>query len=146
MDTLGDFTVAWYTSQFSIQEAVKIPEVKATEEKMKQIPDNSQRDVKKVRPKPEVVRQAKKGGKNNSLREVDGPLSLEERRICKTLPETQGPSRAPSKTKKDTGQFSQSKMLQRLRWQRRSSWTPSQSFLVWLEKQVTQFQLTPWSK
>ena len=118
MDTLGDFTVAWYTSQFSIQEAVKIPEVKAKEEKMEQIPDNSQRDVKKVRPKPEVVRQAKKGGKNSSLREFDGPLSLEERRTCETPPEIQGPSCAPgettSKTKKDTEQFEQSKVLQHL--------------------------------
>ena len=45
-----------------------------------------------------------------------------------------------SKTKKDTGQYSWSKALQRVRWQRQSSWTVSQSFLVWLERQVTQFQ------
>ena len=118
--------------------------------KMEQIPDNSQRDVKKVRPKPEVVRQAKKGGKNSSLREFDGPLSLEERRTCETPPEIQGPSCAlgetTSKTKKDTEQFEQSKVLQNLSWQRQSSWTPSQSSLVWLKEHVMQFPRTLWSK
>ena len=44
-----------------------------------------------------------------------------------------------SKSKKDTEQRLQSEVLQCLRWQRQSSWTRSQSFLVWLEKQVTQF-------
>ena len=37
------------------------------------------------------------GWKNSSLREFDGPLSLEERRICKTLPEIQGASCAPGR-------------------------------------------------
>ena len=53
--------------------------------------------------------------KNSSLREFDGPLSLEERRTCKTPPEMQGARCAPgektSKTKKDTELYSQSKIL-----------------------------------
>ena len=40
---------------------------------------------------------------------------------------------------KDTGQCSQ-KVRQRLRWQRQSSWTLCQSFLVGLDKQVTPFK------
>ena len=51
-----------------------------------------------------------------------------------------------SKTKKDTEQYSQSEVLQRHRCQRQKSWTLSQSFLAWLEKQVTQFQRTLESK
>ena len=90
------------------------------------------------------------GWENSSLREFDGPLSLEERRTCKTPPEIQGASCAPGgerqRLKKETEQYSQSLVLQRLRWQRQSSWTPSQSFLVWLEKQVTQGQRTLKSK
>ena len=83
--------------------------------------------------------------KKSSLREFDGPLSLEERRTHKTPPVNQGTSCAQgetSKTKKDTKQYSQSKVLQRLKWQRQTSWTPSQSFMMWLEKQVTQVQGT----
>ena len=51
------------------------------------------------------------------------------------------PGVATSKTK-DTERHSQSKVLLRPRWQRQSSWTPSQSFLVRMEEQVTQFQRT----
>ena len=56
--------------------------------------------------------------KNMSLREFDGPLSLEERRVCKTPPEVQRSelrSREMTKTKKDTEQHTQSKALQCLR-------------------------------
>ena len=83
---------------------------------------------------------------NCSLREFDGPLSPEERRTCKTLPELQGASCAPrettSKTKKDTEQYSQCNVLQRHRWHRQSSWTPSQKLFGLTGKQVTQFQCT----
>ena len=49
----------------------------------------------RVRSKSAVIRQAKKDGKHSSLREFDGPLSLEGRRTCKTPPEIQGASCAP---------------------------------------------------
>ena len=50
-------------------------------------------DVKMVRSKYDVISQAKKDGKTvSSLRECDGPLSLEERRACKKTPEIQGAS------------------------------------------------------
>ena len=55
-------------------------------------------DVKNARSKSEVVRQAKKDGKNSSLREFDGPLSPEERRTCRTPPEIQGASCASGET------------------------------------------------
>ena len=90
------------------------------------------------------------GWTNSSFREFDGPLSLDECRTCKTPPEIQRASCAlgetPSQTKNDTEEYSRSKVLERLRWQRQSSWTPSQSFVVWLEKQVTLFQRTLRSK
>ena len=57
--------------------------------------------------------------------------------------------RTTPKTKKDTQQYSQSKVtvLQRLRWQRQICWTLSQSFLVVAgEPQVTQFLRTLNSK
>ena len=49
-------------------------------------------DEKKVKSKSEVISQAKNDGKNISLRKFNGPLSLEERRNCKTPPEIQGAS------------------------------------------------------
>ena len=101
-------------------------------------------DVKKVRSKSDVTQSSEERWKNSALREFDGPLSREERRTCKIPPEIQGASCAPgettSKTKKDAEQYSRSNVLQRLRWQRQRSWTLFLSFLVWPEKQVTQFQ------
>ena len=44
---------------------------------------------------------------------------------------------------KDEEQYSRSKVLQRFRRQRQSSWTPSHSYLVWLEKQVSWFGELP---
>ena len=87
------------------------------------------------------VSQAKKDGKTVSLRECDGPESLEERRTCKTLLETGSEcSGTTSNTKKDTEQSRRcvsvsdgsSKALGHL----------AGSFVVRLEKQVTQFQRT----
>ena len=52
-------------------------------------------DVKKVRPKSDVIRQAKKDGKTVHFANLMDPLSLEKRRTCKTTPQIQGASRAP---------------------------------------------------
>ena len=136
---LGSFDVGLVHKPVSIQESLKIPDAKAAVDK---------------------------NGKN--FRKIFSHPSGEERwekqftsRIWWTsanwrTPNLQNTSRntmsvlcsleATSKTKKDTEQCSQSKGLQRLRWQRQSSWTLSQSFLVWLEKQVTPFQRTPRSE
>ena len=103
--------MAWFISQCSVPDAMKIPDVNAAVDKewnnLKTIPAW---DVKRVRPKSEVIRQAKKNGKNSSLRESDGPLSLEERRSCKTSRSTRSEwcsGETTSKTKKDTEQYSQ---------------------------------------
>ena len=72
--------------------------------------------------------------KVRSLREFDGPLSPEERRTGNTPPEKYRGRvvlwrRTTSKMKKDTEQYSRSKVLQRHRWQRQSSWTLSHKLL-----------------
>ena len=90
----------------SIQEALKIPEAEAAPwiNNEKKSKQVPAWNVKKVRSKSEVIRQE----------------------LCS--------GRTTSKTKKDTEQCSQSKVLQCLRWQRQSSWTVSHTFLVGLGK------------
>ena len=76
----------------------------------------------------------------SSLREFDEPLSLEERRTCKTPPEMQGASCAlgrTSMTKREhravlTEQGASASQMAAAKF------SPSQSFLVWMEKQITQ--------
>ena len=53
--------------------------------------------------------------KNSSPRKLDGPMSFEERRTCKTPSEIQGTSCAP-------GRQRQRRRGIHLRWQRQSSW------------------------
>ena len=66
---------------------MKIPQAKAAVDKEWNTLKTSQaRDVKKVRPKSDVIRQANKDGKNSPLRDFGGPQSLEERETCKTRP------------------------------------------------------------
>ena len=83
----------------------------------------------------------KEGWKDSPLRELDGPLSLEEMSNLQNTSRSTWSElcsgRITSRTKEDIEQYSHSLVLQRLRWQRQSSWTPSQSFLVWLEKQAS---------
>ena len=96
-------------------------------------------DVKKVRPKSEVIRQAKMDGKTVHFANLVELCHLKNAELAKTPPETDGGElccgRTTSKTKKDTGQYF---ALQLLRWQRQGSWTPSQSFLYGTQVEMTE--------
>ena len=90
--------------------------------KMKALPAwDVQKSETKVRGHPS----GNEGRKISSLRELDGPLSHEERRICKTLPEVQPASCAPrrqrQRRRRVQGSCSQSKVHQRLIWQPQTS-------------------------
>ena len=98
-------------------------------------------------PRPEVARQAKKDGKNSSLREPDTSVTCRTPNLQKqtTTENTKGKSCSwgkTSRTKKDTEQYLESEAPHLHSRQRQNSWTPSQSFVVWPEKHVTQFQRT----
>ena len=93
---VGSFHYGLVHKPVFVQEAMKIPEAKsAVEEEWHELDTVPAWDVKKARPKSEVIRQAKKEWKNSPLREPDGTLTLGERRSCETPPEIQGASRAP---------------------------------------------------
>ena len=47
-------------------------------------------DVQKVRPKSEIIRQAKKDGKNSSLEELDGPLEIQGASCAPTSKDEEG--------------------------------------------------------
>ena len=96
-----------------------------------------------ARPKSKVIRHAKKNGQTVHLANLMDLFQLKNAELVKHLQkykERVSSRCATSKTKKDT-EHAQSVVLQRLGW-RQSSWTPSQSCLVWLEKQATQSRRT----
>ena len=119
---------------------MRIPEAKAAVnkewDKSKKLPAW---DEKKNKAKTEVARPAKKDGKTVHFGNLMDLCHLKNAKLANSLQKYKGEScsgKATSRTKKDTEQYSQSKALQHHRWQWQHDWTLSQSFLVWLEKQV----------
>ena len=148
---VGSFHHCLLQKPDSIQDAVKIQEAKAAVDKeWNKLKNNSIVGCQEVKTNVRSHPSGQEGWENSSPREYDGRLSLEERRTCKTLPQMQGTSCAlggqrPGRRRIPRSVL-QNKVLQRLRWQRQNSWTSSQSLMVWLEKNVTQFQCTFKSK
>ena len=104
------FTVVRYTSQFPFKRQWRCQKIKhqrinnmKTEETTTMARQESKIQVR-------CHTSGEEGWKNSSLLEFEGLLSLEERGTCWTPPEMQAP------TNRETGQRSQSKVLQRLRW------------------------------
>ena len=143
-------TVAWCISQFLFQEAMLIPEANAaanqewenertflhgTQRRWDQSPTSS---VKRRRTEKTVHFANVMHLCHWMNAELAERSQKYKRRVV--LRET------TSKTKKDTEQYSRSKVLQRLGRQRQDSSTLSRSFLVWLERQMTQFQRAHRSK
>ena len=92
----------------------------------------------------EIICQAKKYGKTRHFAIFEGPLSPEASRPCKKPSRN---TRSDFVLQRDNVTDEEGcraifteQALQRLRWQWQSSWKLSQSFQVWLEKQVTQVQ------
>ena len=110
----------------SIQEVMKIPEAKVADEKEMEQKEHSSMGRKTM---------SRTHGSSEEEWKKQFTSRIWECRTCKTPPDIQRASCASgrgtrSKTQKNTRGKSRSKVLQRLR-QRQSSWTPSQSFLVW---------------
>ena len=130
-----------------IEDALKMPGAKATvDKKMERIKHNSSLGCQESETKIWRHLSGEEGWKNSSLRDFDGPLSLEERRTCKTLPEIQGANCAPGghrqRRRRIQSSIHRARRLSFTDGSSNSSWTLSHSFLVWLEKQVTRSQLT----
>ena len=132
----------------SIQEAMKIPEAKtAVDKEWNQVTRTIPAwDVKKVWSHPS----GEEGWKIDSLCEFDGPLSLEERRTGKTPPEIHGASCAlewqRQRRRRIQSSIHGARCFSVSDGNGKTIWTLSQSFLVRLEKQVTQYQRTHKSK
>ena len=148
---VGSFHYGLVRKPVSDQDAMKIPEARGRRGLiMETLKNIFAWDVQKLRSKSAVVSQAKKDGKTVHF------ANLMDLSVTWRMPNLQNTFRntrdelcsgeTTMKTKKDTEQYSQSKTLQLRRWQQQSYWTLSQSFLVWLEKHVTQFQRTLRSK
>ena len=113
------------------------PEAKAAVEleKLKQLPAW---DEQKEKSQTQSFPSSEEGWNNSSRREPEwSSVTWRTPNLRNTSTSSGGETcsrRRTPKRKGDTEQYSQSKALQRLRWQRQNSWTRSQSFLEWLEK------------
>ena len=95
---VGSFHNDFVCKPVSFQETTKMPESRATVvQEWHKLETLSVWDVKKVRSESEILPSGEEGWTDGSLREIDGFLSLKERRTCKKTPVIQGASCAPGR-------------------------------------------------
>ena len=126
------FTVCWFIGQSLFKKIWKYQEAKAAEKRMWEMNETKVKSVKRKKMKTHFTSRIwwifvawKAPNLQNTSRNTR----------CESCS-----GGTPSWTKKDTWQYSQSKVILFRRRQRQNSCTLSQSFLVWLERQVTQFE------
>ena len=111
---------------------------------MERIKDNSSVGCQESNTKVWSHPSDEEGWKNSPLRELDGPLSVEERRTCETPPGIQEATcalwRQRQRRRGIQGSIHRARCFSVSDGSGKILGHFSQSFLVWLEKQVTQFQ------